>query len=135
MITLAQKQRAKYWEELSNVAGALASNCSKLLKHKGKVYGNIIDGGHLWSSENTITVNPEFSEREDATKLEPVDTYLSKNLLVNLAAEFPEFANINFLISIAGFVLGFSFVIFLVNFVYSWAWGPKAVANPRIFGA
>jgi integrase len=94
MTTAAQEPKVNYWEELSKVAGALASNYSKLLKHNGKVYGNVIDGGHLWSSEYTITINPELSDREDITRLEPIDSYLAQNLLVNLAAEFPEFSKI-----------------------------------------
>ena len=94
MTTVAEETRNKYWEELSEVASALASNCSKLLRHKGKVYGNVIDGGHLWSSEYIITVNPGLSDREDATTLEPVDHYLAQNLLKNLTAEFPEFLKI-----------------------------------------
>lgn len=94
MTTVAEETRNKYWEELSEVASALASNCSKLLRHKGKVYGNVIDGGHLRSLEYTITVTPELSDRDDATRLEPIDPYLAQNLLVNLAAEFPEFAQI-----------------------------------------
>ncbi|MCJ7824763.1 MAG: cbb3-type cytochrome c oxidase subunit I, partial [Anaerolineales bacterium] len=57
--------------------------------------------------------------------------WLGMNGMPRRVADYiPEFANLNFVISISGFVLGFSFVIFLVNFVYSWAWGPKAEANP-----
>ena len=91
MLTMAEKVRTQYWEELSEVASAIASNCSKLLRHKGKVYGNIINGGQLWSSEYTITVNPDLSDRDDATRFESVDSYLAQNLLINLSAEFPEF--------------------------------------------
>ena len=57
--------------------------------------------------------------------------WLGMNGMPRRVADYiPEFANVNFVISISGFVLGFSFVIFLVNFAYSWAWGPKAGANP-----
>ena len=94
MVAMIENARVKYFEELSEVASALASNYSKLLRHNGKVYGNVIDGGHLWSSEYTITINPELSDREDTTRLEPIDNYLAHNLLLNLAAEFPEFRNI-----------------------------------------
>ena len=47
-----------------------------------------------------------------------------------VADYIPEFANVNLVISVFGFVLAFSFVVFLVNAIYSWAWGPKAGANP-----
>ena len=94
MATVTEQTKDKYYQELSEVANALASNFTKLLRHPGKVYGNVIDGGHLWSSEYTITVNPELSDREDATRLEPVDHYLAQNLLINLASEFPEFGQI-----------------------------------------
>ena len=94
MVTTIEGSRVKYWEELAEAAKALASNCSKLRGHSGKVYGNVVDGGQLRSSEYTITVNPELSDRDDATRLEPVDPYLAQNLLINLAAEFPEFSQI-----------------------------------------
>jgi len=95
MTTVAQEPRVKYWEELSEVASALASNFTKLLRHPGKVYGNAVDGGQLWGTKYTITVNPELSVRDDWARLERVDPYLAQNLLINLAAEFPEFAKIN----------------------------------------
>ncbi len=95
MITAIDESRIKYWEELSETANAIASNCSKLLKNKGKVYGNVIDGGRLWSTEYTIVVSTDLSDRDDVTRLEQVDPYLAQNLLVNLAAEFPQFTTIN----------------------------------------
>lgn len=76
MTMVIEQVKEKYWTELSEVASALASNCLKLLRHSGKVYGNIIDGGQLWSSEYTITANPDLSDREDSTRLESVDSYL-----------------------------------------------------------
>ena len=94
MVTEIGQAKEKYWEELSDVAGALASNFTKLVRHPGKVYGNVIDGGRLPTSEYTITVNAELSDRDDVSRLEPVDSYLAQNLLVNLAAEFPEFTGI-----------------------------------------
>ena len=89
MSTVVEKSRIQYWDELSKIALALASNCSKLLKHEGKVYGNIVDGGELWYTEF-----PEVFDTKDEMKLEPVNAYLAKNLLVNLEAEFPEFRKI-----------------------------------------
>ena len=86
--------KQKYWNELSDVAGALASNFTKLLKSPGKFSGNVVDGGQLWGTEHTITVNPELSARDDWAGLEPIDSYLAQNLLVNLAAEFTEFNKI-----------------------------------------
>jgi len=94
MATVTELAMARYSEELSAVADALAANLAKLLRHSGKVYGNIVDGGQLWSSEYTVTVNLGMSEREDPAKLEKVDSYLARNLLTNLAAEYPEFRTI-----------------------------------------
>jgi len=88
------EQRLKYWEELSRAAEALALNCTKLLRSPGKFDGNVVDGGQLWESENRITVNLGLSVRDDWARLEPVDPYLAQNLLLNLAAEFPEFNEI-----------------------------------------
>jgi integrase len=89
MQTETERRKIQYWEELSKVALMLALNCSKLVKHNGRVYGNIIDGGELWYNEFG-----EFFETKDEMKLESVDAYLAKNLLVNLSAEFPEFRQI-----------------------------------------
>ena len=47
MTAITEERMRKYWEALSAVAIALASNCSKLVRHKGKVYGNIYG---RWSS-------------------------------------------------------------------------------------
>jgi len=78
--------KQKYWSELSDVADALAANFTKILQSPGRFSGNVIDGGRLWGTEYTITVNPEFSNRDDWARLEPIDSYLAQNLLVNLAA-------------------------------------------------
>jgi hypothetical protein len=76
MATAIEESRIKYWGELADVAKALASNFSKLLRHKGKVYGNIIDGGYLALSEYTpIMVNDDISDRDDGTRLEQIDRY------------------------------------------------------------
>ena len=57
--------------------------------------------------------------------------WLGVNGMPRRVADYiPEFANVNLVISISGFILGFSFLVFLVNFLMSWAWGPKAEANP-----
>jgi cytochrome c oxidase subunit 1 len=42
----------------------------------------------------------------------------------------PVLADVNLLISLAAFFLAGSFVVFVVNMVYSWARGPVAAANP-----
>ena len=89
MSTMAENLKVQYWEKLSKVASVLAVNCSKLLKHEGRVFGNILDGGELWYTEF-----PEVFEIQDAMKLEPVDAYLAKNLLENLVSEFPEFQEV-----------------------------------------
>ncbi len=78
--------------ELSDVAGALVANFTKILRSPGKFDGNAVDGGQLWGTEYTITVNPGLSVRDDWARLEPIDSYLAQNLLVNLAAEFLEFS-------------------------------------------
>ena len=82
--TIEMKQ--KYWWELAEVARALASNLTKMSQAPGKFSGNAVDGGQLWGSEYTISVNPELSARDDWARLEPVDPYLAQNRLVNLAA-------------------------------------------------
>ncbi|MFC1962788.1 hypothetical protein ACFLWB_02180 [Chloroflexota bacterium] len=94
METVNEQAKVKYFDKLAEVAGDLASNCAKLRRHSGKFYSNIIDGGYLHDSEYMIAANPELPDREDGTRLLPVDEYLAKNLLVNLKAEFKEFAPI-----------------------------------------
>ena|SRR3990172_2774910 len=89
MSIVAEKRKIQYWEELSKAASVIASNCSKVLNHGGNVSGNIVDGGELW-----YTQFPEVFDIMDEMKLMPVNPYLAKNLLVNLAAEFPEFRKI-----------------------------------------
>jgi integrase len=90
----ATEVKQRYWTELSEAAGALAANLSKVLRHPGRLAGNALDGGEFWSSEFMVTVNAELPVREDPSRLEAVDAYLAENLLVNLAAEFPEFREI-----------------------------------------
>ena len=82
--------RNEHRVDLAHAAEALAANMSKLLRHEGSVVGNTVDGGRLWPSEDTITVDPESSDRDDPTALEPVDGVLAANLLMHLAGEFPE---------------------------------------------
>jgi cytochrome c oxidase subunit 1 len=47
-----------------------------------------------------------------------------------IADYLPELESTNRLVSIAGFFLGASFMVFLWNFVASWIRGPSAEANP-----
>jgi cytochrome c oxidase subunit 1 len=47
-----------------------------------------------------------------------------------VAQYLPELGNVNFFVSISAFFLGASFLLFIYNFVYSWARGPKASNNP-----
>ncbi len=47
--TTEVKQR--YWTELADVAGALAANLGKILRHPGQLSGNAVDGGQFWSGE------------------------------------------------------------------------------------
>ena len=57
--------------------------------------------------------------------------WLGVNGMPRRVADYvPEFATTNLIISLSGFVLGFSFLVFLINFFMSWAWGPKAPDNP-----
>ncbi len=42
----------------------------------------------------------------------------------------PEFGGVNLWISINAFVLAMVFIVFVYNFIYSWARGPKVEANP-----
>lgn len=93
MVTTIEAKQ-KYWEELSEVAGVLVSNLTKMLRSPGKYDGNAVDGGQLWGTEYTITVNPELPMRDDWARLEPIDSYLAHNLLINLAAEFLDFSQI-----------------------------------------
>ncbi len=94
MTTPAESAMDEHRMDLANVAAALAANCSKLLRHDGKVIGNVIDGGTLWLSEYTISENPETSDRDNAIVLERVDEILARSLLVHLAGEFPEMTGI-----------------------------------------
>jgi cytochrome c oxidase subunit 1 len=47
-----------------------------------------------------------------------------------VAEYLPIYGDVNYFISIAAFILGTSFLLPLANFVYSWAKGPAAEANP-----
>ncbi len=91
-MTIEAKQ--KYWSELSEVARALAANYSKIFSSPGKLHGNVIDGGQFYGDRFIIVVNAVLSVRADPARLEPVDSYLANNLLVNMAAEFPIFRKI-----------------------------------------
>ena len=93
MATIIEAKQ-QYWGELSDVAGALVANFTKILRSNGEFDGNAVDGGQFWGSKYIITVNPELSVRDDWARLEPIDSYLAQNLLVNLTAEFPEFSKI-----------------------------------------
>jgi integrase len=93
-MSMTDEIRQRYWLELADVAGALAANLAKISRHPGQLAGNAIDGGTFWSSEFTVAVNAELPVREEPSRLEAVDSYLADNLLINLAAEFPEFGGI-----------------------------------------
>jgi cytochrome c oxidase subunit 1 len=43
---------------------------------------------------------------------------------------FAHFLPMNRFISISAFALGFSQILFVINFIGSWIWGPKAGNNP-----
>ncbi len=46
-------------------------------------------------------------------------------------ASYPaEYTGVNQFISICGFLMGFSFLIYFANLIGSWIWGPKAEQNP-----
>ena len=47
-----------------------------------------------------------------------------------VATYMPEFTTVNRVVSIAGFCIGLSFAVFLVNLIYSWRFGPVAGRNP-----
>jgi cytochrome c oxidase subunit 1 len=47
-----------------------------------------------------------------------------------IADYIPRLETTNLFISVAGFFLGMSFVVFLFNYIYSWARGPAAANNP-----
>jgi len=42
----------------------------------------------------------------------------------------PDLADANWAVSMGGFFLGTSFLVFLYNFIWSWARGPIAPSNP-----
>ncbi len=90
MSTMAEIKQA-YWDKLSNVAGVLATNLTKVMMSPGKFNGDVVNGGQFWGSDYTITVNSGLSARDDWAQLESVDPYLAQNLLENLATEFVEF--------------------------------------------
>jgi cytochrome c oxidase subunit 1 len=47
-----------------------------------------------------------------------------------VADYIPELGGTNRVVSLAGFLLGASFIVFLYNWIHSWLRGPRAVANP-----
>lgn len=47
-----------------------------------------------------------------------------------IADYLPELESLNLFISVAGFLLGASFIVFLWNYITSWMRGPRAEANP-----
>jgi site-specific recombinase XerD len=83
-----------YWTELSEVAGVLAANLIKILESPGTLYGDVVNGGQFYGIGFMIVVDTKSKIRDDPARLEQVDSYLAKNLLVNLAAEFPIFRKI-----------------------------------------
>ena len=57
--------------------------------------------------------------------------WLGLNGMPRRVATYPvQFAGTNEFISIAGFLLGFSFLVYIANMIGSWIWGPKASSNP-----
>jgi len=92
MTTSETKQR--YWNELSEVAESIAANLGKIVRSPGMLQGSVVSGGQFYGSGFMIVTNPELGAREDPARLESIDPYLARNLLVNLASEFPTFRRI-----------------------------------------
>jgi cytochrome c oxidase subunit 1 len=88
-------------------------------KMTGRMYDERLGKIHFWTT--FVAFNATFFPMH----------YLGIQGMPRRVADYaPQFANWNLAISIASFVLGASFMIFVYNMIVSWARGPVAEANP-----
>ncbi len=88
-------------------------------KITGRMYDERLGRLHFWWM--FITYNATFIPM----------FWLGLNGMNRRIADYPpELAGVNLFVSVAAFLLGLSFVVFIYNMVSSWARGPQAGANP-----
>jgi cytochrome c oxidase subunit 1 len=88
-------------------------------KMTGRMYDERLGKLHFWLT--FLSFNATFFPMH----------YVGLRGMNRRVADYPAaFGDLNFAITIASFVLGASFVIFLYNIVLSWVRGPVADANP-----
>src|SRR5438132_6220527 len=88
-------------------------------KMTGRMYDERLGKLHFWLT--FISFNVTFGPMH----------YLGIQGMPRRVSDYaPRFADLNFFISIASFVLGASVVLFLYNMMMSWAHGPLAEGNP-----
>jgi cytochrome c oxidase subunit 1 len=88
-------------------------------KMTGRMYNERLGKLHFWLT--FIAFNATFF---------PMHFLGTQGMPRRVADYAPQFAGWNMFISIASFVLGASFIIFVYNMIVSWARGPRAVSNP-----
>jgi cytochrome c oxidase subunit I len=88
-------------------------------KMTGRMYNERLGKIHFWTT--FIAFNATFF---------PMHWLGTQGMPRRVSTYDPRFAHWNLAISIASFVLGASFILFVYNMIVSWARGPKAEANP-----
>ena len=88
-------------------------------KMTGRMYNERLGKIHFWTT--FVAFNATFF---------PMHWIGTQGMPRRVSDYDPQFADWNLFISIASFVLGASFIIFVYNMIVSWARGPKAEANP-----
>ncbi len=88
-------------------------------KMTGRMYDERLAKIHFWLT--LVAFNATFF---------PMHLTGTQGMMRRYADHGPRFENWNMFMSIASFVLGASFIIFVYNMIVSWARGPKAPGNP-----
>ncbi len=88
-------------------------------KMTGRMYDERLAKIHFWLT--LVAFNATFF---------PMHLTGTQGMMRRYADHGPDFQNWNMFMSIASFVLGASFMIFLYNMINSWARGPRAPGNP-----
>jgi cytochrome c oxidase subunit 1 len=88
-------------------------------KMTGRMYNERLGKLHFWLT--FLSFNTTFFPMH----------WIGTQGMLRRVADYPDrFGDTNMFISISSFVLGISFMIFVYNAIVSWAYGPRAPANP-----
>lgn len=103
----------------AQIFGVLAAIYYWFPKYTGRMYNETLGKLQFWLM--FITFNTTFLPM----------FWLGLNGMNRRVAQYlPELGGVNMWVSLNAFLLGASFLVFIYNFVYSWARGPVASANP-----